>query len=121
MPRVDAVVECPIYDSFRVQQIAGMFDVPLAAKSRAAFSVACVAISKDGHSNQNSTGKLTGCKTNSGGRSVVSFESISPPDGSASALNGLANCPWAERWTQDQSADVLSASSISVTRKPIRR
>jgi GNAT superfamily N-acetyltransferase/alpha-D-ribose 1-methylphosphonate 5-triphosphate synthase subunit PhnL len=39
MPRVDVVAECPVFDSFRVQQVAGMFDVPLAEKLRAEFSV----------------------------------------------------------------------------------
>ncbi len=39
MPRVDAVVECPVYDSFRVQQVAGMFDVPLSERLRETFSV----------------------------------------------------------------------------------
>lgn len=34
-----AVNECPVFDSFRVQQIAGMFDVPLAEKCRQEFSV----------------------------------------------------------------------------------
>ncbi len=29
MPRVDAVAQCPVYDSFRVQQVAGMFALPL--------------------------------------------------------------------------------------------
>lgn len=37
MPRVDVVVECPVPDSFRVQQVAGMFDVPLAEKVRQRF------------------------------------------------------------------------------------
>ena len=39
MPTVDVVVECPIHDSFRVQQVAGMFDVPLTEKSRERFQV----------------------------------------------------------------------------------
>ncbi len=39
MPRVDAVVSCPVYDSFRVQQIAGMFDVPLVERMSERFSV----------------------------------------------------------------------------------
>jgi len=39
MPIVDVVVECPIHDSFRVQQIAGLFDVPVAAKARQSFAV----------------------------------------------------------------------------------
>jgi GNAT superfamily N-acetyltransferase len=32
MPTLDITVSCPIHDSFRVQQVAGMFDVPLAEK-----------------------------------------------------------------------------------------
>ena len=39
MPSVDVVVECPVFDSFRVQQVAGMFDVPLEEKSQERFSV----------------------------------------------------------------------------------
>lgn len=39
MPTVDVVVESPVHDSFRVQQVAGMFDVPLADKCREEFSV----------------------------------------------------------------------------------
>jgi GNAT superfamily N-acetyltransferase len=39
VPVVDAVVQCPVYDSFRVQQIAGMFDVPLAEKCQQRFVV----------------------------------------------------------------------------------
>ena len=39
MSRFDVVVECPVYDSFRVQQVAGMFDVPLKQKARERFEV----------------------------------------------------------------------------------
>ena len=39
MPSIDVVVECPVFDSFRVQQVAGMFDVPLEEKARERFSV----------------------------------------------------------------------------------
>jgi len=39
MPRLDVVVECPVYDSFRVQQVAGMFDVPLAERANVSFSI----------------------------------------------------------------------------------
>lgn len=39
MPSADIVVECPVFDSFRVQQVAGMFDVPLAEKASERFSV----------------------------------------------------------------------------------
>ena len=39
MPSHDITVECPVFDSFRVQQVAGMFDVPLAEKSSETFAV----------------------------------------------------------------------------------
>ncbi|HEV7280289.1 MAG TPA: GNAT family N-acetyltransferase [Pirellulaceae bacterium] len=38
MPRLDLVVETPVVDSFRVRQIAGMFDVPLEAKISERFA-----------------------------------------------------------------------------------
>ena len=38
MPCVDVIVRCPLYDSFRVQQVAGMFDVPLAAEQTERFT-----------------------------------------------------------------------------------
>jgi hypothetical protein len=39
MPIVAVNVSCPVYDSFRVQQVGGMFDVPLAERSQVSFSV----------------------------------------------------------------------------------
>jgi len=39
MPRYNVTVSCPIHDSFRVQQVAGMFDVPLSSKSTEQFHV----------------------------------------------------------------------------------
>ena len=39
MSSIDVVVTCPLYDSFRVQQVAGMFDVPLEEKITERFSV----------------------------------------------------------------------------------
>ncbi|MFW6145726.1 MAG: GNAT family N-acetyltransferase [Planctomycetota bacterium] len=39
MPVVDAVVSCDMPDSFRVQQVAGLFDVPLTARSERRFRV----------------------------------------------------------------------------------
>lgn len=36
---MEITVECPVYDSFRVQQVAGMFDVPLAEKLTERFAV----------------------------------------------------------------------------------
>jgi GNAT superfamily N-acetyltransferase len=39
MPIQEVTVSCPVFDSFRVQQVAGMFDVPLAEKCTEQFSV----------------------------------------------------------------------------------
>lgn len=38
MSRIEVTVQCPVYDSFRVQQVAGMFDVPLAQKAEQSFA-----------------------------------------------------------------------------------
>ena len=37
MPTIKSIVTWPIHDSFRVQQVAGMFDVPLAEKATERF------------------------------------------------------------------------------------
>lgn len=39
MPCIDVVASCPVRDSFRVRQVAGLFDVPLAERSTERFSV----------------------------------------------------------------------------------
>jgi GNAT superfamily N-acetyltransferase len=39
MPLIQVDVSCPLYDSFRVQQVAGMFDVPLAERPGRSFAV----------------------------------------------------------------------------------
>lgn len=39
MPRIDVVVSCPVADSFRVRQVSGLFDVPLAERSTERFSI----------------------------------------------------------------------------------
>ena len=39
MPIVDIEVRCPVFDSFRVQQVGGMFDVPLAQRASQRFRV----------------------------------------------------------------------------------
>lgn len=39
MARHEVVVDCPVHDSFRVKQAAGMFDVPLAERSTERFEV----------------------------------------------------------------------------------
>jgi GNAT superfamily N-acetyltransferase len=36
---LEITVQCPVFDSFRVQQVAGMFDVPLAEKVTQRFAV----------------------------------------------------------------------------------
>ncbi|HVW37502.1 MAG TPA: hypothetical protein VHB99_09355, partial [Pirellulales bacterium] len=44
MPLLETTVECPMHDSFRVQQLAGLFDVPLAEKCRERFAAEIPAI-----------------------------------------------------------------------------
>jgi GNAT superfamily N-acetyltransferase len=39
MAMIDVTVTCPVHDSFRVQQVAGMFDVPLAERTTERFAV----------------------------------------------------------------------------------
>lgn len=39
MPLVEATVSCPVHQSFRVAQVAGMFDVPLAKRATQTFRV----------------------------------------------------------------------------------
>jgi energy-coupling factor transporter ATP-binding protein EcfA2 len=39
MPRLDVTVSCPVFDSFRVRQVAGMFDVPVGRRAVERFSV----------------------------------------------------------------------------------
>ena len=39
MPPIDITVSCPVFDSFRVQQVAGMFDVPIAQRASERFQV----------------------------------------------------------------------------------
>ena len=46
MPRLDVVVSCPVYDSFRVRQVAGMFDVPPQDELREEFSVEQMMVSE---------------------------------------------------------------------------
>ncbi|NLY02368.1 MAG: GNAT family N-acetyltransferase [Rhodopirellula sp.] len=39
MPSIDIALTCPIHDSFRVRQIAGMFDVPVERRTSQRFTV----------------------------------------------------------------------------------
>ncbi len=39
MPKIDIEVNCPVFDSFRVRQIGGMFDVPPAKRASQRFGV----------------------------------------------------------------------------------
>ena len=47
MPTYDLTVSCPVHDSFRVQQVAGMFDVPLAERSEERFCVELPDVDED--------------------------------------------------------------------------
>jgi GNAT superfamily N-acetyltransferase len=37
MPQIDVTVNCPVFESFRVQQVGGMFDVPVATRAAERF------------------------------------------------------------------------------------
>jgi hypothetical protein len=39
MPRLTIELDCPLHDSFRVRQVAGLFDVPLARRAVERFEV----------------------------------------------------------------------------------
>jgi GNAT superfamily N-acetyltransferase len=39
MPCIEVKVDCPVFDSFRVQQVAGMFDVPISQRLSEQFRV----------------------------------------------------------------------------------
>jgi len=39
MPRIEVEVSCPVFDSFRVEQLAGLFDVPLEKRAVEQFAV----------------------------------------------------------------------------------
>jgi GNAT superfamily N-acetyltransferase len=47
MPTIDVSVSCPVHDSFRVQQVAGMFDVPLTEKATERFQVELPELAED--------------------------------------------------------------------------
>ncbi len=47
MAQAEVNLSCPIHDSFRVQQVAGMFDVPLEERASVAFSVDVPELSED--------------------------------------------------------------------------
>lgn len=47
MPTITTTVECPIHESFRVQQVAGMFDLPPREKCDETFSVELPALDED--------------------------------------------------------------------------
>ncbi len=47
MPRIDVVVQAPIHDSFRVRQVAGLFDVPLQSKSELRFEAELPGLDED--------------------------------------------------------------------------
>jgi GNAT superfamily N-acetyltransferase len=47
MPTVDITVTCPVFDSFRARQVAGMFDVPLTEKATAKFCLELPELGED--------------------------------------------------------------------------
>ena len=53
MPSVDIEVHCPVFDSFRVQQVGGMFDVPLAQRASQRFRGRCAGVGVGGGRGRN--------------------------------------------------------------------
>jgi len=47
MPIIQTTVDCPIYDSFRVQQVAGLMDVPIQERAAQAFAVEVPDLAED--------------------------------------------------------------------------
>lgn len=47
MPFVQVEVSCPLYDSFRVEQVAGMFDLPLSERPALSFAVEVPSVDED--------------------------------------------------------------------------
>lgn len=78
MPTVESLVSCPVYDSFRVQQVAGMFDLPSAERSTVRFEVE---LPDDGEDWQvglivgpSGSGKSTTARTHYGDRVVAGHD-----------------------------------------------
>ena len=47
MSLIDITVSCPVFDSFRVQQVAGMFDVPIAQRASEQFRLEVPDLGRD--------------------------------------------------------------------------
>ncbi|MBL4700321.1 GNAT family N-acetyltransferase [bacterium AH-315-I18] len=47
MPHINTVVQSPVFDSFRVRQVAGLFDVPISSKSSQSFDVQLPGLDQD--------------------------------------------------------------------------
>jgi GNAT superfamily N-acetyltransferase len=47
MTLIEVAVECPVFDSFRVQQVAGLFDTPLAERAKSSFAVDVPTLDED--------------------------------------------------------------------------
>ncbi|NQT15538.1 MAG: GNAT family N-acetyltransferase [Planctomycetes bacterium] len=47
MPQYDVTVTCPVFDSFRVQQVGGMFDVPVPERASEKFRLEVPELGKD--------------------------------------------------------------------------
>lgn len=47
MAMIETTVECVVHDSFRVRQVAGLFDVPLEEKAKASFAVEVPGVDED--------------------------------------------------------------------------
>jgi len=72
MTCIDVTVKCPVFDSFRVQQVAGMFDVPLAEKVSERFLLEIPDLGGDGEGNGWQIGLIVG--PSGSGKSTIARE-----------------------------------------------
>jgi GNAT superfamily N-acetyltransferase len=85
MPNIDVVVSCPVHDSFRVQHVAGMFDVPLSEKATERFHVELPDLTEEWH-----IGLIVG--PSGSGKSTIARRAFTAPS-SASGLYAGADWP----------------------------
>lgn len=107
MPHHDITISCPIRDSFRVQQVAGMFDVPIAARAKERFRVELPDLSESWRIGlivgPSGSGKSTVARHAFGKTSALGMASQAPGDTADSPETTIgARCATHERWPVDR-------------------
>ena len=106
MPNLNAVVKTPIFDSFRVRQVAGLFDVPVTEKCSQSFEVELPDMNQDWQ-----IGAIVG--PSGSGKSTIANKAFGP-DGCLSP-NALTSTP---DWPHDKAVvdgfdETLSGKQIT--------